>query len=92
MADLIAQGQLSLRAATEIAEKHSKGVALEVRCDLQGTPGERAGNPEPQRTPSASDRLVYSVSCFAKERVETIRVDGQTKKVMEMPGSGNDEK
>lgn len=100
MAELIKEGQLNLRDATQIAEKHVKGVALQVNCVLQPAGVERApagtergtrDQPlEEQKDRSAGDRLVYSVSCFADERLQTVRVDGQTKRVIDnlgQPGS-----
>jgi hypothetical protein len=48
MAQLIEQGQLNLRDAAAMAEKHVKGIALEATCDIQPgapSPGER-GQPE----------------------------------------------
>lgn len=82
MAALIKQGQLDLRQATEIAEKHTEGVALEARCDMKPVTGDRAQK-SPQKDPSAGDRLVYSVECFVKEELKTVRVDGLTKKIIE---------
>lgn len=82
MAELIKQGQLNLSQATEIAEKHTNGVALEARCNLEPVTADRE-NETPQRDPSAGDRLVYSVECFAKEKLSTVRVDGMSKKVIE---------
>lgn len=50
MADLIKQGQLNLRDATELAEKHTKGTALEASCEIKA--GEmKAGSPTPKERP-----------------------------------------
>lgn len=88
-AALIERGQLSLRAAAEMAEKHVKGTAVEVRCDIQSGPaGElERGAPGAPASPaiSADRRLVYEVSCFAKDRLETVRVDAAAKKVLDKP-------
>jgi hypothetical protein len=80
---LMKQGQLNLRDATEIAERHLKGTALEAVANLQpaGRPG--AENPDAQRGQLAGNKLVYTISLFASEEVKTIRVDGLTKKVIE---------
>lgn len=128
MATLVEQGQLNLRAAAELAEKHTKGIAFEVRCDIQpiesegqpidrektlkpGQPLEKGAptNPPPDRGEFGSPplgpanpadkappktgaapreqpggkRLIYEVSCFAKDKLETVRVDAMAKKVIE---------
>lgn len=92
-AELIKQGQLGLRDATAVAEKHVKGTALETTCEIQ--PGTASGlqperpAPQPPRGPAAQvstgeDRLIYRVSCFAGDRVQTVRVDGLTKKIIDV--------
>jgi hypothetical protein len=103
MAALIEQGQLNLRDATALAEKHAKGTALDVSCTLEPAgpqplpgapimpPGEQSGPDRPKGGPSVqiersgANRLIYTVSCFAKDQVTTIRVDGLAKKVVESP-------
>jgi hypothetical protein len=90
MAALIEQGQLSLRIAAEMAEKHVKGTALEARCDMQSGSSEsaereRSGNPSAEKDRPPEKRLVYTVSCFANDKIQTVRVDGLTKKVIEEP-------
>lgn len=99
MAQLIQQGQLNLRDATSIAERHVKGTALEVTCNIQpgGTPaGERHGNPlgEQAEDPAAGEkespekiagsRLVYEVCCFADDKIQAVQVDGMEKKVIDV--------
>lgn len=83
MAAMIAQGQLNLRDATEIAERHVKGTALEAACSIQTIAGERRSQPPSEKELPSGRRLVYEVSCFAKDRVQPIRVDGLTKRVIE---------
>ena len=84
---LIEQGQLSLRAATEMAEKHTKGIAFEARCEVQSraTGDLDRGGPGGATTPDvkADRRLVYEVSCFAKDHLATVRVDAAAKKVLD---------
>ncbi len=75
MAQLIGQGQLSLRDATALAEKHVEGTALEATCDIQ--------LPERIDQKIADRRLVYEISCFAEDKIQAVRVDGLTKKVIE---------
>jgi hypothetical protein len=60
MASLVAQGQLNLRDATAIAERHVKGTALEASCQIRTTAAQppRGDRPKPQpepRGPSADD-------------------------------------
>jgi hypothetical protein len=50
MADLIKQGQLTLRDATDLAEKHVKGTALEAACEIK-TGEMKAGSPAPKDRP-----------------------------------------
>lgn len=86
LADLIRGGQLNLRTATEIAEKHAKGTALDARCEIQiGDSGDSGSDrPEnPPKHPSAGKRVIYHVACFADDKLATVRVDGLTKKIIE---------
>jgi len=95
MAELMGDGQLDLTGAVELAEKHCKGIALEVRCNLQGAQSDRPGAPgekpapggaeDPAAKSAGGERLIYEVSCFVKDKdqVQTIRVDGKNKRVME---------
>ncbi|MBI1825000.1 MAG: hypothetical protein HY287_18325 [Planctomycetes bacterium] len=88
IASLITQGQLNLRTATEMAEKHSKGTALEAKCELQFAPSiehERSPSADsPTKMGSTNERhVVYEVSCFTNGKLQTIHVDGLTKKVCE---------
>lgn len=90
MTELIEQGQLNLRDAAAVAERHVKGPALEVMCSIEaggiepsdqpksGAPGE--GDPEQV----AGKRLVYEVCCFADEKIQAVRVDGLTRKVVDV--------
>ena len=94
MAALIEQGQLNLRDATAIAEKHVHGVALQAACNIEGAEPapvpkapplepERPRGPSVQKEPSDGKRLIYEISCFAKDRLELVRVDGLTKTVLD---------
>jgi hypothetical protein len=104
MSQLISHGQMNLRDATALAEKHCNGTALEATCDIQlgmskpteprerpgpsdasqekpgqqPKPGEKAG--EQKQTGS---RLVYGVLCFANDKIHAVRVDGESKKVID---------
>lgn len=82
---LIEQGQMNLRAATEMAEKHAKGIAFEARCEVQSraTGDLDRGGPAPATEMKADRRVVYEVACFAKDHLETVRVDGAAKKVLD---------
>ena len=99
MAALIEQGQMNLRDATVLAEKHVKGTALEAACRIESAepppspspspqpptpPGEpgRPGAYSAQRDQPAGPRLMYEVSCFAKDKLQTVRIDGLTKQVV----------
>jgi hypothetical protein len=87
MTELIQQGQLSLRDATTVAEKHSKGTALEASVELQAgqvqpeRPDARPGGPTGDQA-SAGARLIYEVTCFADNKLQVVRVDGLEKKVI----------
>lgn len=96
--DLIAQGQLNLPAAVEVAEKHVKGTAYNACADIEthptpspGKPGHQPGassGPSPssqeEGSPSAQRKLIYTVRCFAENRMLDVRVDGLTKKVLDI--------
>lgn len=96
MAQLIEEGQLTLRDACVMAEKHCKGTALEVRSTIQPGATAQPGAPRGEPTPGAraededrSDqkdpkgrRLVYQVNCFAKDKLEIVRVDALERKVI----------
>jgi hypothetical protein len=87
MAQLVEQGQLNLRDATALAEKHCKGTALEATCDFQGGPDaapERGGPDAAPPKDGAGPRLVYEINCFAKDKIQAVRVDGLEKKVIGM--------
>ncbi len=91
MTKLINEGQLNLRDATALAEKHTKGTAIGAICDIRIGPIEprekmepkvppaTSPPPEPERTQSR--RLIYDVKCFANERIQTVSVDGLHKTV-----------
>ncbi|MEP0845277.1 MAG: hypothetical protein HRF50_00490 [Phycisphaerae bacterium] len=88
MVTLIEGGQLSLADATKVAEKHAKGTALSASCQILMNEGQPAagGNPggsSADQAGAAGKRLVYSVSCYAGERVQVVQVDGLSKKVIE---------
>lgn len=100
MAQLIASGQLNLRDATSLAERHVKGTALEAVCDIQAGPaageGDKPGKPDkpggPALEPAPDDggsRLIYEITCFADERIQTVRVDGQAKRVIDVKPQGS---
>jgi len=99
MAALIQQGQLNLRDASAMAEKHCKGTALEAKCEIQrGEPRQQPKPPEQpkprgpsaqekdkmQKEPSTGNRLLYEVSCFAQDKLVTVRIDGLTKAVIDV--------
>ncbi len=106
-AALIQQGQMNLRDATALAEKHAKGTALEAVCEIQSGESPRPAQPmkpehpggvrmqeptapqKPATPPGQKElpdakRLIYQVSCFANEKLVTVRIDGLTKKVLDM--------
>ncbi|MCG3131277.1 MAG: hypothetical protein FLDDKLPJ_02067 [Phycisphaerae bacterium] len=96
--DLISQGQLNLPAAIELAEKHVKGTAYNASADIEthpaaapGKPGNRpdaSSGPSPssqdEGSPSAQRKLIYTVRCFAENRMLDVRVDGMAKKVLDI--------
>lgn len=88
IAFLIAQGQLNLRAATELAEKYVKGTALEAKCDFQPDASEEPdcgdmANPQANDDQYAGQRLIYEVYCFANDKLQVVRVDALDKTVIE---------
>ena len=85
VARLIGQGQLNLRDAAELAEKHVKGVALEASCEVaQPLMGQSKGDGPGDDTAQASaPRLVYTVHCFANDKILGVQVDGLTRKVID---------
>lgn len=83
---LIEKGQLSLRDAVELAEKHSKGTALEVRCNVESGPSgklEQSGGAPPNPGARAEKRVIFEVSCFSKNHLMTVEVDADARKVIE---------
>lgn len=84
---LIEQGQLDLGDATTIAEKHIKGRALGVKCTIRGDEPD-SNTRERSHARGADERqpqgahLVYDITCFAKDKVQTLQVDGLTKEVV----------
>lgn len=85
MARLLEQGQIGLADATRIAEQHVKGYAIQARCEIQRGPAPQDGAPPAeQMQPAADARLVYDVSCFAREsqQIQKVQIDGLTKKVV----------
>lgn len=92
---LIEQGQLNLADATKLAEQHVKGNALSATCEIKpgaampGADKPGADKKEHPRGPSARDgqptgqHLIYQITCFAKDKVEVVQVDGRTRKVIE---------
>ncbi len=91
IAQLVQQGQLNLRDATALAERHIKGIALEATCTVQAGPEMRPA-PGQNRGPQvqegaqrgqASKRVIYSLTCFAEDKLHVVRVDALAKKVME---------
>ena len=89
-AKLMKDGQATLTEATAIAEKHAKGQALAVRCDLQpaevdsksGDRGTRPGGPGDVARADVKIRLIYTVQVFADDRIQEIKVDGLERKVV----------
>lgn len=96
IAALIAKGQLKVADATQMAEKHVTGLALEATCCVE--PGEPLSSVKSETTPpktdpaahparpepSAERRLIYEVPCFAKDKVMVVRIDGSAKKVIDV--------
>lgn len=85
---LIKQGQLDLTEATKLAENHVKGNALSANCEIKPTEDwskdkERSGGPTQTEDPPIGKRLHYDITCFAKEKVQVVQVDGLAKKVVE---------
>jgi hypothetical protein len=85
MARLIGQGQLNLRDAAEVAEKHVKGVALEAACDISTAPmgQSKEGGPGDDAAQASAPRLVYKVNCIAGDKILGVQVDGLTRKVVD---------
>jgi hypothetical protein len=98
MAELITTGQLNLRDATALAEKHVKGVALGAECEVvigdAAPPRGQGGGPQdsdPQRDPggegiqpSAGERIEYQICCFSDGKIQSVRIDGLSKKVVDV--------
>jgi len=96
MAGLIEKGQMNLRDASSLAEKHVKGTALDAACEIQPGGGGLqpmsddlgAAKPPDKKTESdikpAERRLVYAITCFSKDRLQKVAVDGLTKKVIDV--------
>jgi len=96
IAALIGRGQLKLADAVNLAEQHAKGVALEVECRVEPgeplkadvgvppPPKEPVPNPPPKPEPSAERRLIYEIPCFAADKIQLVRIDGASKKVIDM--------
>jgi len=76
---LIHEGQLSLKDATRIAEEHVDGDALTATCTVWPTKGEQAERGDAQ---PAGEHLIFEITCFAKDKVQTVKVDGLTKKIV----------
>ena len=55
MAQLLAEGQLALRDATALAEKHTRGIALDVSCEVGVAPGGKVTG-VPTARPTSADR------------------------------------
>lgn len=93
IAELVDEGQLKLRYATALAEQHTKGMALEVECHIQSGQtmksivGKSGAPPADTAKQSTGDRLIYEVTCFVDDHVQTVRVDGLTKQVDAAAGS-----
>lgn len=89
LAELIEQGQLNLRDATALAEKHVKGTALEATCDIRlgmvspEKPAQKPGGPQAEDTRRSGKRLIYEISCFAEDKIMSVRVDGLQRKVVD---------
>lgn len=85
---LIEQGQLNLTDATEMAEKHVRGKALSASSIIQPAEAktgetDRPGGPAPQEGQVSGKRLIYHITCFVKDKVKLVQVDGLAKKVIE---------
>lgn len=85
---LIEQGQLALPQAVELAEKHSRGRAIGVSCNLQRAAAGDEKKPADEKKPGGpsqdaamTSRVMYTINCFAKDKVQSITVDGLSKQV-----------
>jgi len=84
---LIEEGQLKLRDAVTLAEKETRGAAIEVRCNIQPVAAsdsekEKARGPQA----NASKQLVYEIVCYANRQMTTVHVNGLTRKVTPADG------
>lgn len=83
---LIGQGQLNLAGATAIAEKHIEGTALGAKCEIRGDQSDpKSREPHARHADGqqpSGPRLIYNVTCFAKDKVQMLQVDGLTKEVV----------
>lgn len=86
-AKLMDEGQATLTEATALAEKASKGQALEVHCQLKirSAPADKpsAENRRLSKPGEDDKRLMYQVKVYAKENVKTIIVDGLERKIVQ---------
>lgn len=98
MANLITTGQMNLRDATTMAEKHVKGVALEATCEIKsgspmppahghgGGPQDKNAKNDPQHRSmnDSGERLEYQVCCYANGKIQSVRIDGRSKTVLDV--------
>lgn len=102
MAELIKAGQLNLADATDLAEQHTRGTALQATCDIvrgddksrtRNQPGQ-GGGPQDRtmqddqrdrdRQPAGGERIEYTVCCFADGKIQSVRIDGQSKTILDV--------
>lgn len=86
---LMEQGQATLLEAAQIAEKHTKGKALEVNCRIQrgSVPRGETKQPSPG-SDGQQPRLIYRVDCFGMDKTMIANVDGLEKKVIDVQDAG----
>jgi hypothetical protein len=91
MAALIGQGQLKLVDATNLAERHTKGIALSATCEIRTNKPEPASGEKPPGAsgaqPAVGSRLIYSIECFVADKVLVVSVDGLIKTVIGVASS-----
>ncbi|MBI5866618.1 MAG: hypothetical protein HZB38_19295 [Planctomycetes bacterium] len=87
---LIQQGQAGLAEACGIAEADVHGKALRAECEIMQGKLETApsakppekGPQEPKKPDAAAQHLMYDICCYANDTLLVVRVDGLTKKVV----------
>ncbi len=83
MAKLTETGQLTLRTAIELAEKHTKGQALQASCEVRRAKPKGDPSPGKVRDPIGA-RLIYTVCCYADKQIFDVRIDGKDRKILDV--------